>query len=117
MSENTASLRRKMSSAGDLQSAVCAMKALAARFELGGHIEKSAGKYRWKDFDLPVLKGRVPAPRWALRRYKLVLQAVLSCAVFSVLTSTAMAQESVGKAGEPQKLTAPGMADFCVALN
>ena len=42
MSDTTASLRRKIGSAGDLQSVVRTMKALAARFELGGHIEKSA---------------------------------------------------------------------------
>lgn len=39
--------------------------------------------------------------------YKLVLQAVLLGAVYIVLTSTVMAQEPVGKASEPQKLTTP----------
>ena len=115
MSDTTASLRRKIDSAGNLQSVVWEMNALAARFELGGHIEKSAGKYRWKSRDLPVLKESVPVQRSAYRCYKLVLQAVLLGAVYIVLTSTVMAQEPVGKAGEPQKLTAPAKEELSPA--
>ncbi|HXV24843.1 MAG TPA: hypothetical protein VED46_11340, partial [Alphaproteobacteria bacterium] len=103
MSDTTASLRRKITSAGDLQSVVRTMKALAARFEFDGHIEKSAGKYRWKSRDLPVLKESVRVQRSARRCSKLVLRAVMLGAVCSVLTSTVVAQEPVGKAGEPLK--------------
>ena len=77
------------------------------RFEFGGHIEKSAGKHRRKSRDLLVLRERVPVQRSAHRCYKLVLRAVLLGSVCSVLISAAMAQEPVGKAGEPQKLTSP----------
>ncbi|MGH7874987.1 MAG: mechanosensitive ion channel protein MscS, partial [Candidatus Binatia bacterium] len=38
-----------------------------------------------------------------MRCNRLVLRAVLLASVCSVLTSTVMAQESVGKAGEPHK--------------
>lgn len=47
--------------------------------------------------------------------YKLVLQAVLLGSVCSVLTLTAMAQEPVGKAGEPQKLSVPGKEELSLA--
>ena len=53
--------------------------------------------------------------RSAYRCYKLFLQAVLLGAVYSVLTSTVMAQEPVGKAGEPQKLTAPAKEELSSA--
>ena len=115
MSDTTASLARKISSSGDLQSVVRTMKALAARLELGGHIEKSAGKHRCKRRDLPVIKESVPVQRSAYRCYKLVLQAVLLGAVYSVLTSTVMAQEPVGKAGEPQKMAAPAKEELSPA--
>ena len=115
MSDTTASLRRKIISAGDLQSVVRTMKALAARFEFDGHIEKSAGKYRWKSRDLPVLKESVPVQRSAHRCYKLVLRAVLLGAVCSVLTSTVVAQEPVGKAGEPLKPPASDTEDLSPA--
>lgn len=115
MSDTTASLARKISSSGDLQSVVRTMKALAARFELGGLIEKSAGKHRWKRRDLPLLKESVPVQRSAYRCYKLFLQAVLLGTVYSLLTSTVMAQEPVGKPGEPQKLTAPAKEELSPA--
>ncbi len=47
--------------------------------------------------------------------YKLILWAVLLGSVCSVLISAAMAQEPVGKAGEPQKLTAPAKEDLSPA--
>ena len=91
-----------------LQRAVAGdLKLVCPRFELGGHIEKLAGKYRWNKRELPVPKASVPVQRCEYRYYKLFLQAVLLGAVFSVLTSTVMAQQPVGKAGEPQKLIAP----------
>ncbi|MBC8017978.1 MAG: BON domain-containing protein, partial [Verrucomicrobia bacterium] len=46
------------------------------------------------------------------RCYKLVLRAVLFVAVYSLLTLAAMAQEPAGKAGEPQKLTAPAIEEL-----
>lgn len=49
MSDTTASLRRKIGGAGDLQSVDRTMKAVAARFEIGGHIGKSISKHRCKD--------------------------------------------------------------------
>ncbi len=115
MSDSTVSLRRKIGAVGALQSGARTMKAVAARLEIGGHIEKSIGKHRWKKRDLPVLKESVPLQRTAYHCYKLVLQAVLLGAVYSVLTSTVMAQEPVGKASEPQKLTTPAKEELSPA--
>jgi len=60
MSDTTASLRRKIDSAGKLQSFAREMKALAAGFECGGHIEKSASKYRWKKVRSTASEGECP---------------------------------------------------------
>ncbi|MEN6488290.1 MAG: mechanosensitive ion channel family protein [Smithella sp.] len=57
----------------------------------------------------------VPVKRSAYGRHKLVLRAVLLVAVFSLLTLAAMAQEPVGKAGEPQKLTTPAKEELSSA--
>ncbi|MFC1836164.1 BON domain-containing protein, partial [Thermodesulfobacteriota bacterium] len=83
------------------------LKLVCPRFELDVHIEKLAGKYRWNKRELPVPKASVPVQRCEYRCYNLFLQAVLLGAVFVVLTSTVMAQQPVGKAGEPQKMIAP----------
>jgi small conductance mechanosensitive channel len=53
--------------------------------------------------------------RLAYHCYKLVLRAVLLGSVCSVLTSSVMAQEAVGKAGEPQKLSVPGKEELSLA--
>ena len=137
MSDTTSSLRRKIGSNDEYQAVVRTMKTFAApsidqntsrlqaefsgkllsamRFEFGGHIEKSAGKHRRESRDLPVLRERVSVQRSAYRCYKLVLRAVLLGSVCSVLISAAMAQEPVGKAGEPQKLTAPAKEELSPA--
>jgi len=47
--------------------------------------------------------------------YQLVLRAVLLVAVYSLLTLVAMAQEPVGKAREPQKLTDPAKEELSSA--
>lgn len=47
--------------------------------------------------------------------HRLVLRVVLLASVCSVLTSTVMAQEPVGKAAEPQKLSAPGKEELSPA--
>ena len=129
MSDTTSSLRRKIGSNDEYESVVRTMKTFAApsigqntlrfqaefsgkllsamRFEFGGHIEISAGKHRRKNRDLQVLRKRILVQRSAYRCYKLFLRAVLLGSVCSVLISAAMAQEPVGKVGEPQKLTAP----------
>ena len=137
MSDTTSSLHRKIGNTDEYQSVVRTMKTFAApsigqntsrfqaefsgkllsamRFELGGHIEKSAGKHRRESRDLQVLRKRVPVQRSAYRCYKLVLRAVLIGSVCSVLISAAMAQEPVGKDGEPQKLTAPAKEELSPA--
>ena len=107
MSDTPASLRRKIGGAVNLQSVVRRMEALAARFEPAGHIDKSAGGCRWNSRDLPVIEESAPVRRSTPRCCKLVLQAVLLSAVCGLLTSTVMAQEPIGRAGEPQKVTAP----------
>lgn len=53
--------------------------------------------------------------RSAYGRHKQVLRAVLLVAVYSLLTLAAMAQEPLGKAGEPQKLTAPAKEELSSA--
>ena len=115
MSSSIARVRWEIGGGGDLPFFVRTMKALAARFEFGGSIEKSAGKYRWKSLDLPVFRETVPVQRSAYRCYRLLLQAVLLASVYSVLTSTVMAQGPFGKAGGPQKLTAPAKEELPLA--
>ena len=83
--------------------------------KFAGSIEKSAGKHRWKSRDLPVLKESVPVQRSAYRCYKLLLQAILLGAVYSMLSWTVMAQEPVGKAGEPQRLNSPAKEELSPA--
>ena len=100
MSDTTSSLHRKIGSNDEYQSVVRTMKTLAApsigqntsrfqaefsgkllsaiRFEFGGHIEKSAGKYRRESRDLKVLRKGVPVQRSAYRCYKLVLRTCCS---------------------------------------
>ena len=70
------------------------------------------GRHRWKSLHLAVLKENVSVQRSAYWRHKLVLRAVLLVVVYSPLTLAAMAQEPVGKAGEPQKLTAPAKEEL-----
>ena len=137
MSDTTPRLRRKIGGIDEYQSVVRTMKTFvtpsigqdtsrgqaefsdkllsAMRYEFGGHIEKSACKHRRENRDLPVLRERVPVQRSAYSCYKLVLRAVLLCSVCGVLISAAMAQEPVGKAGEPQKLTAPAKEELSPA--
>ena len=137
MSDTTSSLRRKIGSNDEYQAVVRTMKTFAApsidqntsrfqaefsgkllsavRFEFGGHIEKSAGKHRRKSRDLQVLRKRILMQRSACRCYKLALRAVLLGSVCSVLISAAMAQEPVGKAGEPQKLAVPAKEELSPA--
>lgn len=115
MSETTASLRRKIGGAGILPTGVRTMKAVAARFGIGGHIEKSIGKHRWKRRVLPVPRESVPLQRSGYHCYKLVPQAVLLGAVYIVLTLMVMAQEPAGKASEPQKLTTPAKEELSPA--
>jgi len=50
-----------------------------------------------------------------MTRIKPVLQALLLVAVYSLLTLAAMAQEPVGKAGEPHKVAAPAKEEFASA--
>jgi len=50
-----------------------------------------------------------------MTRIKAVLQALLAGALYSVLTWTVMAQEPLGKTGEPQKLTAPAKEELSPA--
>ncbi|MGA7876126.1 MAG: mechanosensitive ion channel family protein [Desulfoferrobacter sp.] len=57
----------------------------------------------------------VPVQRSAFRCYKLLLQAILLVAVYSMLTATVMAQQPVDKAGEPQKLTTPAKEELSPA--
>lgn len=87
----------------------------AIRYEFGGHIEKSARRHRRENRDLPALRESFPVHRSAYRCYKLILRAVLLVSVCSMLISAAMAQEPVGKAGEPQKLTAPAKEELSLA--
>jgi hypothetical protein len=47
--------------------------------------------------------------------YKVVLRAVLLGSVCIVLAATVLAQEAVGKAGESQKPSTPGKAEFSPA--
>ena len=137
MSDTTSSLRRKIGSIDEYQSVVRTMKTFAApsigqdtsrgqaefsdkllsamRYEFGGHIDKAACRHRRENRDLPVLRERVPVQRSAYRCYKLVLRAVLLGSVCSVLISAAMAQEPVGKDGEPQKLTTPAKEELSPA--
>ncbi|HUV64881.1 MAG TPA: mechanosensitive ion channel family protein [Sedimentisphaerales bacterium] len=53
--------------------------------------------------------------RSAYRCYKLLLQAILLGAVYSMLSWTVMAQEPVGKAGEPQRLNSPAKEELSSA--
>jgi len=53
--------------------------------------------------------------RSAYRCHKPVLRAILLVAVYSLQTLAAMAQEPVGNAGEPQKLTAPAKEELSSA--
>ena len=50
-----------------------------------------------------------------MTRIKPVLQALLVGALYSVLAWTVMAQEPLGKAGEPQKMTAPAKEELASA--
>jgi small conductance mechanosensitive channel len=50
-----------------------------------------------------------------MTRIKPVLQALLVGALYSVLTWTVMAQEPLGKAGEPQKMTVPAKEELTSA--
>ena len=81
------------------------------RYAFGGHI----GKHRREGHGLPVLRKGVPVQRSAYRGYKLLLWTVLLGSVCSVLISAALAQEPVGQAGEPQKLTVPAKEEFSPA--
>jgi hypothetical protein len=115
MSDTLASLRRKIDGAGDLQSVVETMKTRVAWIALCGCIEKSAGKYQRKRCDLPILREGVCVQRSVRRCHKLIkliLRAVLLGALYSVLISSVMAQETIGKSGELQKPTAPAKEEI-----
>ena len=87
----------------------------AIRFEFGAYIENLVGKYRSRNCDPAVPRESVPAQRMPLSCYNLFLSAVLLGSVCCVLTSTVMAQEPVGKAGEAQKLTGPAKEELSPA--
>ncbi|MGB5613745.1 MAG: mechanosensitive ion channel family protein [Sedimenticolaceae bacterium] len=87
----------------------------AMRFELGVYIESLVGKYRSSNRDPAVSGGNVPAQRLPRSCHNLFLRAVLLGFVFCALTSTVMAQEPIGKAGEAQKLTAPAKEELSLA--
>jgi hypothetical protein len=70
---------------------------------------------RWTSSDLSMLKESVPVQQTAYRRHKLLLQAILLGAVYSMLSWTVMAQEPVGEVGEPQKLTAAAKEELSSA--
>ena len=137
MSDTTSILRRKIGSIDEYQSVIRTMKIFAApsisqdtsrgqaefsdkllsamRYEFGGHTKKSACRHRRENRDLPALRERVPVQRSAYRCCILFLWALLLSSVYSVLISAAMAQEPVGKPGEPQKLTAPAKEELSPA--
>ncbi len=56
-----------------------------------------------------------PVQRSPLRHYRLLVRAVLIGSVWSVLTSTIVAQELVDNADEPQKVSAPSKAELSAA--
>jgi len=77
------------------------------RFEVSAYIENLVGKYRSRSHDPAVPRESVRTQRMPRSCYNLFLRTALLGSVYCVLTSTVMAQEPVGKAGEAQKLTAP----------
>ena len=115
MRGSTASLRRTIGGAGDLQSVIYTMKAWVARFELVGYIKKWADKPRWSCRNQSMFHDGIPVPRSAHRCSTLVLRTVFLSYVCSVPISTDMAQDPGGKASLPQNLSGPGTEDLSLA--
>ena len=84
----------------------------AMRLKFSEHIAKPAGKHPRECLDRPLLRERVHVQGSAYRSYKLFIRTVLISTMCSLLISAAMAQEPVGKTGEPRKLTAPAKEEL-----
>ena len=73
-----------------------------AKDALGVHALNEFGEHQRRNRGQPVPKESMPMLRSVYRGFTIVLQAFVLGAVCSLLTSTVMAQEPVGKAGDPQ---------------
>ncbi len=77
--------------------------------------EARLAKSSSRNCDPAATSEHVPAQRLTRSRYNLFIRVVLVGSVYCVLTSAAVAQEPVGKAGEAQKLTTPAKEELSSA--
>ena len=115
MSGTAASLRRKIDEAGNFQAVIHIVKGPHARILFAKPIAAASVKNRLASCERSVLKKSLSERRPAPHRYRMLLVAAMLGFVCTLLTSTVVAQEPVGKTAEPQQTTVSAPPDLSPA--